>query len=118
MSIRPDLDRWRMLREEMDERIVTGGAPQRDKDESSVHPLLRYAVRVGIPSVMASLLVTWLVLKLDKKLDTHSTLMREHMVASSRMELLMEKVVALQLVQCVNGAVSAGERADCSRASR
>ncbi len=107
-----------MLREEMDERILTGVPPRQDKDEQSVHPLLRYVVRVGIPSVMASLLVYWLVMKLDAKLDTHSMLMREHMTASTRMELLMEKVVALQLVQCVNGAVSAGERADCSRASR
>lgn len=92
--------------------------PQRRKDDSDVHPLIRYGVRVGIPSVMASCLVYWLVMKLDTKLDTHTDLMRDHMIASSRTEQLMEKVAALMLVQCVNTATDSDERADCARASR
>lgn len=100
-------------------------APQRRKDDSDVHPLIRYGVRVGIPSVMAALLVYWLTMKIDAKLEDNTSMLRNHAMATTalaeqatRSERLMERAVALMFVQCFNAAKSAAERGECSRASR
>jgi len=127
LTVRPDLSRYATLKEEMDERDRLNYEPPRHrrKDDSDVHPLIRYGVRVGIPSVMAACLVYWLVMKLDTKQDaalelarTHATMTTMMTEQSSRIERLMEISVALQTAQCYNDADTVDERRQCGLASR
>lgn len=99
--------------------------PQRRKDDSDVHPLIRYGVRVGIPSVMAACLVYWLVMKIDAKLDASLEMARTHSIMTAsiaeqgnRTERLLERAVALMFAECFNGASTDAERRECRDANR
>ena len=86
--------------------------------------LVRYGVRVGIPSVMAALLVYWLTMKIDAKLENSQDMIRQHAAMSQaaiasitdrleRSDRMQTVVVNLLRAGCVNAAKSYDERNRC-----
>jgi len=101
-------------------------------EEPPMHPLVQYALKAGLTAAIAAGLVWFLAVTINTKLDaqtakldaldkvlaTHSQMTAAMVDRLTRSDLVMERLAALMLVQCMNAAKSSGERAECARAGR
>lgn len=130
MNIRPDPERYRQLREEMNERADYDDypkPPRRRRDDSDVHPWIQYAVKVGMPTALGAAIIAWVlhdvtgsmktIVDLQRQALQQNLLMQQEHVSIreriDRADRLQGVTVDILRAQCVNLAASRQERDGC-----
>jgi len=131
MTIKPDVSQWNHLRQEMEERAkFNDDDPPQRKDRSDVPAWLRYGVQFGLPAVLGTAVVAWVLhdatgnmkvmIELQRQAVESGRMMQlEHTTIRERLdraERMQGVIIDILRADCANGATTFQERNGCMTA--